>query len=321
MKESAISLNENLNDRPKRILVCDALPEAELDPLKESGYQVSFNPAISAEELNQVVGDYDVLLVRSRTKVTTQVLERSKLKLIVRAGVGLDNIDIEAARQRNISVLNTPDANTNSAAEMTIGLMFAVARQIPQADRELREGMWVPVKHLGFELRGKTLGIVGFGNIGQEVAKKAYGLSMKPITFDPKKDVKTGEGLGVPFVGFKELLTRSDIISLHVPLLPSTINLINESTLELVKRDAILINASRGGIVDEEAVLDALDMQKLGGAGFDVYENEPEVNPRLKLHERVVLTPHLGASTREAQVRVVREAIDRIINYFEANNS
>ncbi len=287
----------------------------------EAFERLSSNPSIEAsmehlepEVLKEKVEEFDVLIVRSATKVTREIIERGKkLRIIARAGVGLDNIDLEAAKERNIKVLNTPGASAPSVAELTIGLMLAVSRHIPRGTMGLKEGKWEKKQLQGHELLGKTLGIIGFGNIGYEVAKRAKAFGMEIIAYDV---VQNPRDLDVTFVDLDELFKRSDYITLHVPLNPQTKHLINEESIKKMKDGVFIINAARGGVVDEKALYEALVSGKVKGAALDVFEVEPpndDLRMKLLALDNVVATPHIGASTVEGQKRVGMEIVEKVI--------
>ncbi|MFH1833262.1 MAG: phosphoglycerate dehydrogenase [Candidatus Levyibacteriota bacterium] len=298
----------------RRILVCDPLPKTPFEAL--TGYHVDFNFGRSPKELKRIVGGYDALVVRD-TAVTADLLSNpGKLSLIVRAGgrVG-DVIDVEAATERGIIVANTPDANTNSAAELTIALLFAAARHIPQAHVSLKEGKWDRVNFTGRELRGKTLGVIGIGNVGEEVARKAMGMDMKVVAFDPHVSTSKAEQLGIKVVSsLDSLLAESDVITIHVPLTEETRNLIDGAALAKAKDSVIFINTARGGIVNEKDLLDAINNGKVAGAALDVFEGE--FDPELSVHPKIVYTPHLGTSTGETQDRLAEHAAKIITKIF-----
>jgi D-3-phosphoglycerate dehydrogenase len=285
-----------------KILVSDHLHEAGIEILKTEA-EVEVATGLSKEELIEKIRDKDALLVRSATKVTADVIEAAeRLKVIGRAGVGVDNIDLDAATKRGIVVVNAPEASSITVAEHTMGLMLSLARKIPFADSSLKTNKWEKKKFLGVELRGKTLGIIGLGRIGSRVAKKARAFEMEVIAYDPYISEKLAKELGVELVGFEELLRRSDFITIHVPLTEKTRGLIGKKEIEKMKDGAYIINCARGGIVDEKALYDGLKSGKLGGAALDVFEKEPPIgNPLLKL-DNIIVTPHLGASTEEAQI-------------------
>ncbi|AEX84990.1 phosphoglycerate dehydrogenase-like oxidoreductase [Marinitoga piezophila KA3] len=271
------------------------------------------------DELIEKVKDFDVLVVRSATKATKEVIENgTNLKLIARAGMGLDNVDLEAAKEKGIKVINTPGANSLSVAELVVGYMLSVYRHLVTGTVTLREGKWEKKKLKGFELTGKTLGIVGFGNIGKLVRKLVTGFDMEVLVFDvfeiPEEVQKE---YNVKQVSLEELIKNSDIITLHVPLTEKTRHLISEKEFEMMKDNVVIINAARGGVVDEEALLKYLENGKVLGAGLDVFETEPptsEIQMKLLNHPMVVATPHIGATTKEAQKRVGLELVDKIVD-------
>ncbi len=310
-----------------KILVSDPLHPDGIKMLRDAGFEVIEQPDISYDELKEKIKDFEVLIVRSRTKVTREIIESAeKLTLIARAGVGLDNIDVKAAQEKNIAVINAPEAPTYSVAELVIGLMIAALRGIPRGDMALKEGKWIKKELLGRELNGKTLGIVGFGRIGQEVAKRALAFNMKVLAYDVIGELaKKAEELGVEFVGttkeaLYKLLKESDIITLHVPLLPSTYHMIGREEISLMKNGAVIINTSRGGIIDEKALYEALKEGKIAAAALDVFENEPPTDVSLKLAQlpNVVATPHIGASTEEAQRKAATIIAQKIIDHFSS---
>jgi|BEDMetMinimDraft_2_1075160.scaffolds.fasta_scaffold04713_2 D-3-phosphoglycerate dehydrogenase len=295
-----------------RILVADPLAEDGIKRLKQVGL-VDVKLKLSEDELVQDIGEYDALVVRSETKVTARVIEAAKrLKVIGRAGVGIDNIDVATATKKGIMVVNAPSGNIIAAAEHTIALMLALARRIPQADLSVRRGEWTRSKFQGSEIRDKTLGIIGLGNIGVEVAKRAKGLDMKVIAYDPIIPQDRAEQYGVKLVDLNELLSLSDFVTLHVPLTDSTRNLIGRAELNLMKPSAVLINCARGGVLDEQALYEALKDGKIAGAALDVFASEPPINSPLLELDNVVLTPHIGGSTKEAQISVAYEVADEI---------
>ncbi len=305
-------------NRLTKILITDPIHEDGIRLLKEIG-QVDVKIGLNQEQLLLEVGDYDVLVVRSATKVTREVIEAGKnLKLIARAGAGLDNIDVEAAEARGIEVINSPESVTAAVAELTIGLMLSLARRIPRADRGMKLGRWEKSELIGTELRGKTLGIVGTGRIGRAVGYKAKAFLMDLLAYDIVTNEEFRERTGCRYVDLQTLLRESDFVTLHVALTPQTRHMIGRRELSLMKPTAFLINTSRGEIVDETALVEALREGKIAGAALDVYEREPPTDsPLLKL-ENVILTPHIGASTIEAQrdagiliAKKIREALSR----------
>ena len=303
-----------------RILVCDPIDKKGIRRLKEAGLEVDVRPAISAEELKRIVSDYDALIVRSRTKVTKEIIERgSRLKVIGRPGTGLDNIDVKSAEEKRITVLNTPEATATAVAELTIGLILSLSRNIPLADRSMKKGKWIKKDLRGWHLKGKTVGLIGLGNVGLRVAQTAKCLGMRILVTKrtpPSQEVL--ERLGAKFMPLDDLLRESDIVSLHLPLSEETYRMIGSRELNLMKDRAYLINTSRGAIIDDEALFEALQSGKLGGAGLDVYEFEPPTDLRLVMLPNVVCTPHVGAQTEEAQREASVMMADKIINLLSA---
>ncbi len=298
-----------------KVGICDAIAEEGVKILNENGLEVVDLTSVPKEELPKHVGDLDAIIIRSATKVRKEIIDAAKnLKVIGRAGVGLDNVDVEYAKSNGIKVMNTPGATSISVAELTIGLILAVMRKIAYADREMRNGAWPKKKCKGIEMYGKTLGIIGIGRIGREVAKRAKAFGMKVIYYDVFKltDEQSKE-LGVEYRELDALIRESDVISLHVPLLPETKHLINKERIEMMKDGAILVNAARGGIVDEEALYNALKSGKLYGAALDVYESEPVKESKLFELDNIVLTPHIGAQVKEGQTRAGVEIAQKIV--------
>jgi len=298
-----------------RVLVCDPVKNVGIEMLREAGFEVDVRPGITPDQLSRVIRNYDVLIVRSRTKVTRQLIERAeRLKVIGRAGVGLDNIDVEAAEKRGITVLNTPEAPADSTAELTIGLILALARKIPSADRSMKEGRWLKGRLKGWQLKGKTIGLIGLGNVGLRVARLAKAFGMKILfTKRTPPSPEVLKELEAEFVPLEDLLRRSDVVSIHVPLTEETRGMIGARELSLIKEGAVLINTSRGAVVDEEALLNALQSGRLRGAALDVYTVEPPRDLRLIRLPNVVCTPHIGAQTDEAQVEASRLIAEKII--------
>jgi D-3-phosphoglycerate dehydrogenase len=298
-----------------KVLVSDSLAQDGIDVLSEE-LEVDVKTKLSEDELVDIIGDYDALVVRSGTKVTARVIEAAEnLKVIGRAGVGVDNIDVEKATERGILVVNAPDGNSIAAAEHAIALMFAMARNVPKADASLSSGKWERKKFMGVETTGKTLGVVGMGRIGQHVARRARGLEMHVIAYDPYISSDLAEKMGVETCELDELLTQADFVTIHVPKAPSTIGMIGEREMALMKPTARLINCARGGIVDEEALVKALDDGQLAGAALDVFTTEPPPSDSPLLgHPNLVVTPHLGASTKEAQVAVAYDVARQVVD-------
>jgi D-3-phosphoglycerate dehydrogenase / 2-oxoglutarate reductase len=285
-----------------RVLVTEPLSDAGLDLLRRD-FQVDVRPELATGDLVASIAPYDALVVRSQTRVTAQVVEAGEnLKVVARAGIGLDNVDVEAATRRGVMIVNAPQSNIVSAAEHAFGLMLAQARNIPQADAALRAGAWERSRWEGVELQGKTLGVVGIGRVGALVAQRAAGFGMRVIAFDPYVPRDRAKEMGVELMPTLEaLLVQADFVSIHLPRTPDTEGLIGERELALVKDGARLINTARGGIVDEQALAKALEDGRLAGAALDVFAEEPTTESPLFAFDQVVVTPHLGASTTEAQ--------------------
>ena len=286
-----------------KILVSDGLSVDGVDLLGQVG-QVDVLPKLSPDDLLRVLPDYQALVVRSRTKVTAAVLEAgTQLKVVGRAGVGVDNIDVAAAMARGVVVVNSPMAASISVAEHTIGLMLALARQIPAADASLKQGLWEKSAFMGSELSGKVLGLLGLGRIGALVANRAVAFGMSVLAYDPYlNDAQVRERNAEP-ASFDDVLRRADYLSLHLPLTAETQGLVSERQLGLMKTGARLLCAARGGVLDEEALRAALDTGRLAGAALDVFAHEPVVPGSIAAHPRVIATPHIGAQTAEAQSR------------------
>ncbi len=302
-----------------RVLVADPIAEDGLDILRAQS-SVDVRTDLGEDELVEIIGAYDALVVRSSTQVTSRVIAAAdRLQVVGRAGVGVDNIDVNAATQRGILVVNAPDGNSIAAAEHTIAMMLSLARHIPQADASLRTHKWERKRFLGIEVTGKTLGVIGMGRIGAEVARRARGLLMRVLAYDPYVSREHAERLGVEMCELSRLLAEADIVTVHVPLTESTRALIGTRELETLKPGACLINCARGGIVDEDALLAALDAGRLAGAALDVFAHEPPFDSALLAHPRVVVTPHLGASTREAQVAVAVDVARQIVDVLKGH--
>ncbi len=298
-----------------RVLVSDPIAQEGIDILKRSA-DVDVKIGLSKEELISIIGDYDGLAVRSETKVTSEVLAAAKnLKIIGRAGVGVDNIDVPDATKRGIVVVNSPGGNTIAAAELTMALLLAMARNIPAATASLKAGEWKRSKYVGVELYKKTLGVIGFGKIGREVAKRALAFEMEILAHDPFLSADAASRVGARVVDLDELIKASDFITLHLPKNAQTSKLISDAQFAAMKEGVRLINCARGGIIDEEALVRAVESGKVAGAAIDVFEQEPASpdNPLLKL-ENIVTTPHLGASTEEAQVNVAIDVAEQIVD-------
>jgi len=302
-----------------KVLVSDKLSKGGLAVLEQNPQiQVDFRPGLSESELAAAIGDYDALIIRSESKVTAKVIaQANRLRVIGRAGIGVDNVDVEAASKRGIVVMNTPTGNAVTTAEHAISLLLALARKIPQATSSMRQGKWEKSKFQGREVTGKTLGVLGLGNIGRIVAERAQGLKMNVIAFDPMVSDERAQALGVKRVTLKELFQTSDFITIHAPLTTETRNLIGTTAFDQMKPGVFLINAARGGIVDEVALAKAVEEGRIAGAALDVFEKEPidPNHPLLKV-EQVICTPHLGASTTEAQERVALEIAEQAVAFL-----
>jgi len=300
-----------------KVLIADALSPRAAEILTARGIEVDFLPGLPAAELKECIGSYEGLAVRSATKVTKGLLAHAgNLRVVGRAGIGVDNIDVEAATQRGIVVMNTPYGNSITAAEHTIAMLFALCRQIPAADRSTQAGKWEKSRFMGVELTGKTLGVIGCGNVGAAVAERALGLRMKVIAYDPFLAAERARDLGVEKVALKALYTRADFITLHTPLTETTRNLIGARALASMKPGVRLINCARGGLVVEADLAAALDSGHVAGAAIDVFAEEPAVASLLFGRDNVVATPHLGASTSEAQENVALQIAEQIADFL-----
>ena len=302
-----------------KVLISDALSPAAVQIFKDRGIEVDFQPALGKdkEKLAELVGNYDGLAIRSATKVSAKILEKAKnLKVIGRAGIGVDNVDIPAATARGIIVMNTPFGNSITTAEHAISLMLALARQIPEADTSTRAGKWEKNKFMGVEIFSKTLGVIGCGNIGSIVADRGIGLKMKVIAYDPFLSEERARDLGVEKVELDELFKRADFITLHTPLTEKTKNIIDAAAIKKMKKGVRIVNCARGGLVDEAALAEALKAGQVAGAAFDVFVEEPATQSPLFSLPNVVCTPHLGASTSEAQENVALQVAEQMSDYL-----
>ncbi len=296
-----------------KVMVTDGLEEKGLAMLRQSA-EVANRKGISSEELLQEVGDYHAIIVRSRTKVTAVIFEAAKnLKVVGRAGVGVDNIDLDAARRHQVTVVNSPFATTMAVAELTMGLMLALVREIPRADASMKQGEWLKKELMGNELYQKTLGVIGFGRIGAAVAQRAAAFEMQVIGYDPLVPPDELSNRGGEPVGLDELLERSDFISLHIPLTDQTRAILNAAAFQRMKDGVYLVCAARGGVIDEAALLEALESGKVAGAGLDVFAAEPPGATDLVKHPHVIACPHIGAQTKEAQERAAVDIADEVL--------
>jgi D-3-phosphoglycerate dehydrogenase len=302
---------------PPRVLISDKLSPAAVAIFKERGVDVDVKPGLDKDELAKIIGDYDGLAIRSATKVTAKLLEHAKkLKVIGRAGIGVDNVDIPAATARGVIVMNTPFGNSITTAEHAIALMFALARQLPAADASTQAGKWEKNRFMGVELTGKTLGIIGCGNIGSIVASRGLGLKMHVVAYDPFLSEERAAELGVEKVELEQLLKRADFITLHTPMTAQTKNILSAEAIAKTKKGVRVINCARGGLVDEAALRAALDSGHVAGAAFDVFVEEPATKNPLFGHANVVATPHLGAATNEAQENVALQVAEQMSDYL-----
>ncbi|MFQ5941103.1 MAG: D-2-hydroxyacid dehydrogenase [Nitrososphaerales archaeon] len=298
-----------------RVLVCDEIDPKGIEIMKKSGLHVDYRPEIKPDELERSVSEYDILVVRSRTKVTKEVINGNpKMKIIARVGVGLDNIDVEYAKFKNIRVINAEVAAMNAVAELVIGLMLSLTRSIPMADAGIKNGKWLKKQLRGTELKGRYLGIVGVGKIGRRIGRIARGFGMNIIGYDIVPiDAQFVREVGLVKTDLDTLLSSADFVTLHVPLTDDTKHVINEQRLNLMKKTAYIINTSRGAVIDEQALYKALKEGTIAGAALDVFELEPPINDELIKLPNVVCTPHIGAQTVEAQELAANVIAERII--------
>jgi D-3-phosphoglycerate dehydrogenase len=300
-----------------KVLVSDNISPKGVEILKKAGLEVDVNVGLKPDQLKAIIGNYHALVIRSATKVTADIIEAAaNLKVIGRAGSGLDNVDKVAASKKGIVVMNTPGGNTITTAEHTIAMMFAVARKTPQANASLAAGKWEKKKFMGIELFNKTLGIIGLGKIGSEVARRTQCMGMNVIAYDPFLSEEKAKSMGIEKLEISEIMKKADFITVHTPLTPETRNMINAQTIKTMKNGVFIVNCARGGIVNEKDLYDALESGKVAGAALDVFEKEPPENNPLVGHEKVVCTPHLGASTTEAQENVAIAVAEQIVDYL-----
>ena len=304
-----------------KILVADLIVEEGIQSLR-SYAQVDIKTKLDPEQLKAIIGDYDALIVRSQTQVGVEVIESGKkLKVIGRAGVGTDNIDVDAATKNGIVVVNAPTSNTVAAAEHTIALMLALARNVPQANSRLKSGKWQREEMVGTELRDKTLGIIGLGNVGSGVANRAQAFEMHVVAHDPFVSKDYARNLEVDLVSLDQLLREADFITLHVPLTAATKKLIGNKELAKLKPTARIINCARGGLIDEEAIIKAIKTGKIAGAAFDVFDKEPVTDSPLFKEDKIIVTPHLGASTIEAQTSIAKDIAEEVLAVLQGRFS
>jgi len=297
------------------VLICDQVNPILKEVLEKNGLKVTYEPEITPEQIAEKIGTFEVVVVRSRTKITRELVEKAdKCKIIARVGVGLDNIDQDAAKEKSIRVLNAVEGAITAVAELVIGLMLSMAREIPRADREIRNGNWIKKELMGTELKGKYLGIVGLGNIGKRLGRLAKALNMNIIGYDVVPiDDEFSKEVGLMKADLDTLLSSADYVSFHVPLLDSTRHMINAEKLKLMKKTARIINTARGGVIDEEALYNSLKDGDLAGAALDVFETEPATGNKLTTIPNFIATPHMGAQTKEAQLLAANVIAEKII--------
>jgi D-3-phosphoglycerate dehydrogenase len=300
------------------VLICDEVDSVLNKILQDNGLKVSYEPKITPEQIKEKISNFNIVIVRSRTTITREMIEKAdKCKIIARVGVGLDNVDQAAAKEKNIRVINAAEGAMNAVAELVLGFMLTLARQTARGDRAIRNGQWLKNELKGTELRGKYLGIIGLGNIGKRLGRLARGLNMNIIGYDVVPiDEEFAKEVGLMKADLDTLLQSSDYISIHVPLLDSTYHLINAQKMSTMKKTAKIINTSRGGVVDEDALYEAIKNGNLGGAALDVFEKEPAIGNKLAELDSVILTPHIGAQTKEAQslaANIIGEKIIQIL--------
>jgi len=297
------------------VLICDQVNPILKEVLEKNGLKVTYEPEITPEQIAEKIGNFEVVVVRSRTKMTRELIAKAdKCKIIARVGIGLDNIDQEAAKEKNIRVINAVEGAITAVAELVIGLMISMAREIPRADREIRNGNWIKKELMGSELKGKYLGIVGLGNIGKRLGRLARALNMNFIGYDVVPiDDEFSKEVGLMKADLDTLLSSADYVSFHVPLLDSTRHMINAEKLKMMKNTARIINTSRGGVIDEDALYNSLKDGSLAGAALDVFEVEPATENKLITLPNFIATPHIGAQTKEAQLLAANIIAEKII--------
>ena len=297
------------------VLICDQVNTILKEILEKNDLKVTYEPEITPEQIAEKIGTFEVVVVRSRTKMTRELIEKAdKCQIIARVGVGLDNIDQNAAKEKNIRVINAVEGAITAVAELVIGLMLSMAREIPRADREIRNGNWIKKELMGTELKGKYLGIVGLGNIGKRLGRLAKALNMNIIGYDVVPiDDEFSKEVGLMKADLDTLLSSADYVSFHVPLLDSTCHMINAEKLKLMKKTARIINTARGGVIDEEALYNSLKDGDLAGAALDVFETEPATGNKLTTIPNFIATPHMGAQTKEAQLLAANVIAEKII--------
>ena len=300
-----------------KVLISDKLSPAAINIFRARGIEVDLKPGLSPAELREIIGEYDGLAIRSATKVTKELLDAApNLKVVGRAGIGVDNVDVKSATARGVVVMNTPYGNTITTAEHAIAMMFALARELPEASASTKAGKWEKNRFMGVELTGKTLGLIGCGNIGSIVADRAIGLRMKVVAFDPYLSEKRALELGVEKVELDALLSRADFITLHTPLTDATRNILSREALAKTRKNVRIINCARGGLIDEAALGEAIRSGHVAGAALDVFETEPATDSPLFGLEKIICTPHLGAATAEAQENVALHVAEQMSDFL-----
>ena len=297
------------------VLICDQVAPILNEILQKNGLKITYEPEITPDQIKQRISDFNIIIVRSRTRITKEMIElASKCKIIARVGVGLDNIDVDAAKAKGIKVINAVEGAMNAVAELVMGLMLSMARDIPRADREIRNGKWLKKELMGIELSGKYLGIVGLGNIGKRLARLGRAFNMNIIGYDviPIPDDFARE-IGLIKADIDTLMSSADFISFHVPLTETTNHLVNAERISKMKKNVFLVNTSRGEIIDEESLYNALKEGKIAGAALDVFEKEPAIGNKLTTLPNVVCTPHIGAQTKEAQALAANVIGEKIV--------
>ncbi|NOQ34707.1 MAG: phosphoglycerate dehydrogenase [Methylococcaceae bacterium] len=307
----------------KKILISDKLADAGINFLNEQeGIKTHIETGLNEDQLCEIIGDYDALLIRSASKVTKKVLAAAKnLKVVGRAGIGVDNVDVAAATEQGVIVMNTPDANATTTAELALAHLFSLSRLLPRADKSVRAGKWEKAAFMGAEVSHKTLAILGFGTIGRIVAQRGVGLKMRVIAYDPFVAPDVFEQMGAESVSLEELVSQADYLTLHCPMIEKTRNIIGAEQLKAMKKSAMLINCARGGLVDEAALYEALKSGEIAGAALDVYEQEPPKESPLFELDNITFTPHLGASTKEAQVAVSVEIARQAVTFLKTGEA
>jgi len=302
-----------------KVLITDGLEKEGIEIINAAGEAVN-KKGIEADELLQVIGEYDGLIVRGRTKVTKEVFEAAKnLKAVGRAGVGVDNIDLAAAKEHGVTVVNAPTSTTIAVAELAFGLMLALVREIPRGDASMKQEQWIKKDLMGKEIYGKTLGIVGYGNIGRRLSKYAQALCMKVICYNRRRDLDEVRSTGAEPVTLEEIYAQSDIISFHLPLNADSKYMVNDETFARMKDGVLIVDVARGGVIEEAALLRALESGKVAGAALDVFEKEPPVDWAIAKHPKVIAVPHIGGQTEEAQLRVAGDIASEVMNVLQGN--